>query len=55
MEENESMKRVCLDNINMQVIVINEWGKCDQFFFFLSAKNEIKLRGIQKGYPNPFT
>jgi len=23
--------------------------------FFLSAKNEIKLRGIQEGYPNPFT
>jgi len=23
--------------------------------FFLSAKNEIKLREIQKGYPNPFT
>jgi len=24
-----------------------------QFFFFLSAKNKIKLREIQKGYPNP--
>jgi len=27
----------------------------DERIFFLSAKNEIKLRGIQKGYPNPFT
>jgi len=23
------------------------------FIFFLLAKNEIKLKGIQKGYPNP--
>jgi len=27
-------ERICLDNINMQAIVINEWEKCDQWMGF---------------------
>jgi len=33
----------------------DRWRHVSLNSFFLSANNEIKLRGIQKEYPNPFT